>query len=257
MHRLCLEDLELEYCWVKPTNPRADAPVIVLLHEGLGCISMWKDFPQQVATATGLPCLVYSREGYGSSSRFRAPRQIDYLHHEALVVLPEVLQRFAIERPLLLGHSDGASIALIYAGANLAPVSGVIAMAPHVFVEEITLEGIREARQVYLNSDLPQRLERYHRDVEGVFWAWNNTWLSPEFRDWNIENYLPSISAPVLVLQGADDQYGSQAQLDAIASQVSGPVQTMMLPACGHTPQRDQPAQVLAAIQQFSQTLSA
>jgi pimeloyl-ACP methyl ester carboxylesterase len=211
-------------------------PTLVFLHEGLGSVALWKQFPRQVAQATGCPALVYSRYGYGKSDRLDAPRGVDYMHREALEVLPEVLARLGVEAPILIGHSDGASIALIHAGSGRWPVRGVVAMAPHVFVEDITVQSIAQAKATFEDSNLADRLGRYHDDVVSTFRGWNDIWLHPDFRYWNIEEYLAGIAVPVLLIQGEDDQYGTVAQVEAIARQVSGPVETVLLPDCAHSP---------------------
>ncbi len=218
----------------------ADQAPLVLLHEGLGCVALWRGFPARLADATGRRVVVYSRAGYGASDPAARPRQVDYMHREALQVLPAVLDALEVQRPILVGHSDGGSIALIYAGGSGRPVAGLVLLAPHVFVEQRTLAGIRAARQAYLHGDLAPRLARYHTDVDNAFWGWNDVWLSPPFADWNIESYLPAVSAPALVIQGFDDPYGSSAQVDAIAGASGAPVQTCLLHNCGHSPHLEQ-----------------
>lgn len=230
----------------------ATRPTLVFLHEGLGSVALWKSFPLDVAEASGCPALVYSRFGYGKSDRLLAPRTVDYMHREALDVLPEVLDRLGIDNPILVGHSDGASIALIHAGAGKRPVRGVVAMAPHVFVEDITVKSIAEAGETFRTTDLPQRLGRYHDDVASTFRGWNDIWLHPDFRRWNIEEVLAGIRCPVLLIQGEDDQYGTAAQVEAIARLVSGPVETLMLPDCAHSPHHEQKDATLAAIVEFA-----
>jgi len=218
-----------------------DAPTLVFLHEGLGSIAQWREFPHVLAADTGCAAMIYSRYGYGRSDVLQAPRASDYLHHEALVVLPQLLQQLDIQQPLLVGHSDGASIALIYAGSEYAAsTTGVIAMAPHVFVEPQCAPGIDAARQNFERGDLAHRLANYHRDAARTFYGWNDLWASPAFRQWNIEAFLPKIVCPVLTIQGEDDVYGTMAQLDAIAAQVSGPCTLLKLPHCGHVPFREQ-----------------
>ena len=230
----------------------ASVPTLVFLHEGLGSVALWKQFPRQVAEAANCPALVYSRLGYGKSAKLAAPRAVDYMHREALDVLPEVLGQLGIETPILIGHSDGASIALIHAGAGKRPVRGVVAMAPHVFVEDITVRSIAEAKRTFQNTDLAQRLGRYHDDPDATFRGWNDIWLHPDFRGWNIEGCLADIRCPVLLIQGEDDQYGTVAQVEAIARQVSGPVETVMLPDCAHSPhQSPQKDATIAAIVGF------
>jgi pimeloyl-ACP methyl ester carboxylesterase len=228
-----------------------DRPTLVFLHEGLGSVAMWKDFPQRVAAATGCPGLVYSRAGYGQSTPMAMPRLPDYMHVEALYSLPALLDRLGIHEPILIGHSDGASIALIHASAGVRATRAVVALAPHVFVEELSLASIAQAKLLYETTDLRERLARYHSDVDSAFRGWNDIWLAPAFRDWNIEAYLPMIDCPLLVIQGRDDEYGTMAQLDAIDRQVDGRVERVELAACGHSPQRDQPDATLAAIARF------
>jgi pimeloyl-ACP methyl ester carboxylesterase len=228
-----------------------DVPTLVFLHEGLGSVAMWKDFPQRVAAATGCPGLVYSRAGYGQSTPLAMPRRPDYMHAEALSSLPAVLDRLAIDEPILIGHSDGASIALIHAGARVRPTRAIVALAPHVFVEELSVASIARAKSVYDTSDLRDRLAHYHGDVDSAFRGWNDIWLAAAFRNWNIEPYLPTIGCPLLLIQGRDDEYGTLAQLDAIERQVGGRVERVELAACGHSPQRDQPDSTLAAIERF------
>jgi pimeloyl-ACP methyl ester carboxylesterase len=227
------------------------APTLVFLHEGLGSVAMWRDFPQLVADTTGHAALVYSRTGYGKSSALTTARRPDYMHVEALTTLPALLDRLAIERPILIGHSDGASIALIHAGAGVREVQAIAALAPHVFVEEVSLANIANAKSAYENGDLRRRLARYHGDVDSAFRGWNDIWLAPAFRDWNIESFLRNIACPVLLIQGKDDEYGTLAQLDAIEREAPGRVDRVELPCCGHSPQRDQPEATRAALARF------
>lgn len=229
---------------------RSDLPTLVLLHEGLGCVAMWRDFPQQLAAATGCRTIVYSRPGYGASEPHRDPRQPDYMHREAQDILPALLAALQVERPLLVGHSDGGSIALIFAGSFPDIPVGAVVMAPHEFVEEETLAGIRAARKIWQESDWSTRLARYHRDAARVFADWNDCWLSPAFRDWNIEAFLPAIRCPVLAIQGEDDEYATMRQIEVIAEQLPA-TRLLKLANCGHTPQRDQTSAVLAAIGDF------
>jgi len=209
-------------------------PALVFLHEGLGSIELWRSFPADVRHVIGdRRTLVYSRPGYGRSTPVPPPWPVSYMHTEALVVLPALLGHLGIERPVLVGHSDGASIALIHAGAGY-PVAGLVVLAPHVFVEHRSIAGIEAARQAYQSGPLRPRLARYHDAVDSTFWGWNGVWLSPAFRAWNIEGYLPGIDAPVLALQGGGDEYGTVAQLDAIAAGTSGPVERVVLAGQGH-----------------------
>jgi pimeloyl-ACP methyl ester carboxylesterase len=244
---------QLEFNWFNPPQhkPQPDAPTLVLLHEGLGSLSMWKDFPEHIAAATGCRTLVYSRQGYGNSDPLQEARQVDYMHTEALQVLPEVLRKLEIDNPVLIGHSDGASIALIHAGAAPLPVRALVLLAPHVFVEDLTVESIAQAKVAYQTTDLPARLARYHQDVDNTFWGWNDIWLHPEFRDWNIEEFLPRITCPMLVIQGDQDEYGSMEQLNRIAEQVTSDVELIKLGNCRHSPHRDQPALVINAVRDF------
>jgi pimeloyl-ACP methyl ester carboxylesterase len=226
-------------------------PVLVFLHEGLGSIELWRDFPDRIAQMTGCAALVYSRYGYGRSDPLRESRPPEYLHHEALEVLPAVLDECRITDPVLIGHSDGASIALLLAGAGLCPVRGAVVMAPHVFVEDITIAGIEAAKNAWAEGGLARALARYHDDAEAAFRGWNEAWLAPEFRAWNIEEYLSGIRCPLLAIQGVDDEYATLAQIDAIERQVSGPFERLDIPECRHTPWRDQPDLVADAITRF------
>jgi pimeloyl-ACP methyl ester carboxylesterase len=226
------------------------APTIVFLHEGLGSVVMWKDFPARIASATGCNALLYSRFGHGNSDRLRSPHRVDFMHEEALTVLPELLDRTGVERPILLGHSTGASIALIHAGGAKREVAGVIAMAPHVMVEDQTLSSIAEAKGAYRTTKLRGRLAKHHPDPDPVFESWTSIWLDPEFRSWNIEAFVARISCPVLAIQGVDDEYGTMAQIDRIAA-IARDTELLKLAECGHSPHRDQPEAVQAAIVRF------
>jgi len=240
----------LEYRLIPAAKP--NVPFLVFLHEGLGSIGLWRDFPDRVAAATGCAVLLYSRYGFGRSDiLIEEPRKPDYLHAEALDVLPRVLDHFGIVEPILIGHSDGASIALIYAAASGQPLKGIVAEAAHVFVEEITLAGIRDAVHAWNTTELPSRLARHHTDAERTFRGWHEIWLAPAFRDWNIEHLLPAITCPTLVIQGEGDEYGTLEQVEKIVRQVSGPVEKLALANCGHTPHRDQAETVLNAIMWF------
>jgi pimeloyl-ACP methyl ester carboxylesterase len=225
-------------------------PAIVLLHEGLGSVSLWRDFPQRVAEATGHEVVAYSRQGYGRSSPLAAPRSVRFMHDEALVVLPEVLDALEIRRPILLGHSDGGSIAIIHAGGSGRDVSGLILMAPHVMVEDISIASIAAARVAYAQGDFRARLGRHHDDVDGAFRGWNDVWLSPEFRGWSIEEYLRRIECPVLAIQGEDDEYGTMEQVDRIGRAIPH-ARLLKLARCGHSAHRDGAEEVLEAIRGF------
>lgn len=235
-----------------PARPgMEDAAPLVLLHEGLGSARLWRSFPWDLAAATGRRTVAYSRFGYGRSTPVTAPRLPSYMHDEALQVLPDLLERLGVERPMLVGHSDGGSIALIHAGAG-HPVTGVVTIAAHVLVEERSLEGIRAARDRFATTDLPERMGRHHLDAPSTFRGWNDIWLSAGFRDWNIEGYLPAITAPLLVVQAADDEYGTLDQVDRIAAGVSGPVATLTLDGGGHAPHLTRPAEVVGAVVAFT-----
>jgi pimeloyl-ACP methyl ester carboxylesterase len=227
-------------------------PTLVFLHEGLGSIAQWRDFPLAVSRATHLPAVVYERAGYGEADPPAGPRSIRYLHEEALESLPEVLRRLQIEDAVLIGHSDGGSIALIFASVWPQKVRGIITEAAHVFVEDVTLSGIRDAVKLYASSDLPKRLSKYHgSNAEAAFRGWSETWLSPSFRSWNIEEYLSGVRCPVLAIQGGEDEYGTSAQVEAIVKGVSGPAAPLIIEGCGHVPHHQARERVLAAMTRF------
>lgn len=227
-------------------------PTLVFLHEGLGSIRQWRDFPARVAAATGWRALIYDRYGYGQSDVLvEAKRDIRFMHDEAVLALPELLSNVGVENPILIGHSDGASIALIHAGAG-HPVRGVVAMAPHVFIEPVCLSSIRNAAETFETTDLPARLGKYHRDSRKTFYGWADVWLDPGFERWDVrEDFLPNVACPVLGIQGYEDEYGTMAQLDEIARRVKGPCELLKLENCGHAPFRDRPEQVLEHISRF------
>jgi pimeloyl-ACP methyl ester carboxylesterase len=240
----------LEYRWIGPL-PGA-APTIVFLHEGLGCVGMWRDFPDRLASSAGCGALVYSRPGYGASGPVAGPRPVRFMHDEALDVLPAVVAHFRIEDAILFGHSDGASIAVIYAGSRKGPIRALVLEAPHVFVETVCTDSIARIAQEYGTTRLRERLARYHgANTDSMFRTWTDVWLRPEFARWNIEEYLPAIESPVLVVQGENDEYGTLAQVDAVANQVRGPAESLVLPGCGHSPHSSQPAEVLEAASRF------
>ena len=228
-----IDGVRLETAWIAPVRP--DRPTLVLLHEGLGSVALWKDFPARLAAATGAGLLIYSRYGHGASALLEGDRPVEYMHHEAEVVLPALLAHFQVERPILFGHSDGGSIALIYAGFRPDDVAGLILEAPHVFVEDLTVRSIAQVKELYRTTDLAGRLRRYHQSVDQTFWGWNNIWLDPRFKLWNIEAYLPAIRCPILAIQGEDDEYGTRAQLDAIAAATPA-TEIVLLPTCEATP---------------------
>lgn len=243
----------IEYAEIAAKNP--GRPTLILLHEGLGSLAMWREFPVRLAHATGCRIVTYSRWGYGRSDRFPSPRDPRYMHREALDELPALRATLAIDDPVLVGHSDGASIALIHAGSGLWKVRGLVLEAPHVFVEDVSIIGIEETKHAYEDEDLKHRLSRYHADVEGVFRGWNDIWLSPQFRSWNIEDCLAGVACPVLAIQGVDDQYGTVAQVNAVARGIKGPFEKLLFENCMHAPHRDQEADTLAAMADFIATL--
>ena len=238
----------IEYARIDIARPLR--PTLVLLHEGLGSIAAWRDFPDRLARAAGCNALAYSRYGYGNSDPLTAPRGVRYMHDEALIALPELLDQLGIERPILVGHSDGGSIALIHAGVGIRPVAGVVTLAAHVLVEDISVASIAAAKVAYESTDLRAKLARHHADVDSAFWGWNRIWLDPVFRAWNIEEYLPRIACPVLAIQGVDDEYGTMEQLHRIGAQVRE-VELLELEDCRHSPHKDQPEAVLAAMTRF------
>jgi pimeloyl-ACP methyl ester carboxylesterase len=227
----------------------------VLLHEGLGSVAHWRDWPARLAARTGCGVFAYSRHGYGGSEPLRERRAVGYMHHEAEIVLPDLLRQAGIARPILFGHSDGASIALLYAAAFPGEPRGLVLEAPHVFVEDVSVAGIAAARRVYETTDLRDRLARYHADPDGAFRGWNDIWLDPAFRAWNIEDRLAAIRCPLLLIQGEADEYGTRAQLDAIAARVPD-TETALLPG-GHAPHRDDPETVLALTADFVARITA
>ncbi len=247
-------DLRLEYRWLAPQ--RRDAPPLVFLHEGLGSVSMWKDWPRQVCEAAGCRGLVYSRHGYGQSTPLAAgeKRAVDFMHREAAEVLPALFAALGIDpaqdKPVLFGHSDGGSIALLYAALHPSAVAGVVVAAPHIFVEPRSLASIQLARQAYQDTDLRERLARHHADVDSAFRGWNDIWLDPAFAAWDIQASLSAITCPVLAMQGVDDEYGTLAQIHGI--RLAAPhTQLLEIPDCRHSPHKDQPATVIQAIAGF------
>jgi pimeloyl-ACP methyl ester carboxylesterase len=233
-----------------------DRPTLVFLHEGLGSIEMWHAFPEVLLEETGCNGLVYDRWGHGKSDPIDVQRTLRYVHDEALDTLPEVLKNSGVDDTILIGHSDGGSIALIFAAEYPESVRGLITEAAHVFVEEITLEGIRQAVQAYQTTDLKEKLARYHdSNTEAIFRAWCETWLSLEFKHWNIEDCLPRVTCPVLAIQGQDDQYGTEAQVEAIARRVAGPATSLLIPDCAHIPHKEATDRVVEEMTEFILTL--
>ncbi|HSZ51623.1 MAG TPA: alpha/beta hydrolase [Caulobacteraceae bacterium] len=252
---LTLDGAQIEYRWFGPPASPARSPV-VMLHEGLGSVSTWRDFPDALAERLGAPVLAYSRRGHGWSDFCSEPREPSYMHHEGEVVLPQLLEALGVKRPLLFGHSDGASIALIYASAYPDAVRGLILEAPHVFVENLTVKSIADIGAAYASGDLGRRLARHHQDPDHTFWCWNHIWLDRRFRDWNLEARLDRIVSPILLIQGEDDEYGTKAQLEAIVARTPR-TDVLLLEACGHAPHRDRREAVLDSSAQFVAELDA
>lgn len=243
-------------------GPGADQAPLVLLHEGLGSLGLWRSLPADLHAATGRRTIAWSRHGYGQSAVVRTPRDVDYMHREATSALPELLERLGVDQPVLIGHSDGASIALVHAGragrapAGASPVAwaqptAIVLLAPHVVVEDVTIAAIEDAREAAETTDLLERMGRHHRDAEATFRGWNDIWLHPDFRDWDISEHLPGVTCPVLAIQGTEDEYGTMRQLDLVAEGVAGPTSRLELPDCRHAPHLDRPRAVRDAIVAF------
>jgi len=250
------QQVDIEYQRIN--RDMVDAPLVIFLHEGLGSVSLWRDFPKQLCDATGCRGLVYSRPGYGRSSP-RLKNEAwgpNFMHRQAREVLPALLVALGInafiDRPWLLGHSDGGSISLLYAANSPERIAGAIVLAPHILVEELSISSIKKARKAYLETDLRQRLACHHDDPNSAFWGWNNIWLHPEFRQWSIAEEIGAISCPLLAVQGLDDEYGTLAQIRGIARRVPH-TELLVLPDCGHLPHRDQTRQLIAAVAAFIQ----
>jgi pimeloyl-ACP methyl ester carboxylesterase len=242
--------LRLELAWVGAAA--SSQPPVVFLHEGLGSVALWKDFPERFCRTHGFTGLVFSRYGYGRSTP-RPPDEPlppDFMERQAWEVLPLLFERLRLRRPWLFGHSDGASIALLHAARFSDRISGAVVMAPHVMVEQISVDAIAAAREAYLHGPLRARLARYHDDVDAAFWGWNRIWLAPAFRDWDMRPLLPAITAPVLAIQGEGDEYGTLEQVEAIA-RLAPRAEVLVLPDCGHSPYRDQPERVIEAAGRF------
>ena len=235
-----------------------DAPTLIFLHEGLGSVSLWRDFPQDLAIATGWSAIAFSRSGYGKSDPCRLPRKSTYMHLEGEVVLPKFLIRMGIEDYVLVGHSDGGSIALIHAGSNPnSRLRGVITEAAHVFNEEICIQSVEAIRDQYEGGDLKNRLEKHHgANTDCAFYGWCDTWLHPDFRTWNVENYLANIEVPCLAIQGEDDNYGTLSQIEAISSGIKGRCETFIPPKVGHAPHADRPDLICERMTLFIKSLS-
>ena len=245
---------DLEYRMIGPAPE--DAPTIVMLHEGLGSVGLWGDFPDRLQAATGFGVLAYSRAGYGASTPVKLPRPLHYMHIEALEVLPKLLDQIGFRRGLLLGHSDGASIAAIYAGGVADHrVRGVAMIAPHFVVEDISVTSITEIKTAYEATDLKVKLARWHNDVDNAFYGWNGAWLDPKFRAWDISEYLAYIRVPVAIVQGINDQYGTIRQIETAEEECYCPVEVTMIPGAGHSPHRDAPEATLNAISEFAHSI--
>ena len=231
-----------------------ERPTLIFLHEGLGCVEMWRDYPDALATAADCNLLVYSRVGYGGSDRADLPRPIEFMHTEALETLPALISALGIGKHIVVGHSDGGSIALVYAGgARSANLLGLMCEAAHVFNEPICVEAIEQTKVAFVDPEgkLRHGLAKYHRDVDNAFWGWCNVWLHPDFLKWNLEAYLPTIEVPALIIQGEDDQYGTLAQVDAIVSGIGPRAERMVIPNCRHTPHHEQRDIVFEAMSRF------
>jgi pimeloyl-ACP methyl ester carboxylesterase len=241
---------ELEYRMIGPLPH--EAPTLVMLHEGLGSVGQWGDFPDRLATATSAGVFVYSRAGYGQSSPVTLPRPLTYMHDEALQVLPELLDAIGFRRGILIGHSDGASIATIYAGGvQDHRIRGLSLMSPHFVVEDVSIASIAAAKQAYGSTDLREKLARWHKNVDVAFHGWNEAWLDPEFRKWDITESLAYIRVPVQIVQGAADQYGTLRQIEIAEEECYCPVDVTVLPGIGHAPQREAPNRTLIAASDF------
>ena len=244
-----IDGVRLEYVWHGPSPPHA--PTLVFLHEGLGSISQWRGFPDDLCARVGCSALVYSRYGHGKSDGLTGPHALRFMHVEAVKVLPRLLEVFEVRRPIIIGHSDGASIALIHAGSGAGDPFAMLLEAPHVFVEDCTITRITELRDLYRTGDLRTKLARHHTNVDTLFQYWTEVWLRPEFRRWNIEGYLPEVHCPTLVLQGRQDEYGTDRQVNTLVSALGGRCEGIMLDRCGHAPHIDQRATVADIMARF------
>ena len=247
---LDLGDMQLEYRMI---GPRPDAaPTLVMLHEGLGCVGMWGDFPDKLQAATGCGVFVYSRVGYGQSSPAKLPRRLDFMHVEAREILPRILDAIGFRRGLLVGHSDGASIAAIYGGSvQDHRLAGLVLMAPHFFVEDVTSASIAELHEAYATTDLRARLARWHKDVDATVHGWTDVWLKNDFRSWDLTEDLAYIRVPILIVQGEDDQYGTVRQIEAAQEECYCPVEVALLPNVKHVPHREGTERTLEIVTEF------
>lgn len=242
---------DLEYRMIGPQP--AEAPTIVMLHEGLGSAALWGDFPEKLQAATGTGVFAYSRAGYGASTPAKLPRPLDYMHIEAREVLPKVLDAIGFRRGLLVGHSDGASIAAIYAGSHQDHrVEGLALIAPHFIVEDVSVASIAEIKTAYETTNLKEKLARWHRDVDNAFYGWNGAWLDPAFRNWDISEFLGYIRVPMAILQGVDDVYETMRQIEIAQEECYCPVDVTVIPGAGHQPHREAPGPTLDAITEFA-----
>ena len=248
--RITAAGKSIEYACLGPSTD--EAPTLILLHEGLGCVRLWRDFPKALVAATGLGVFAFSRAAYGQSDPVELPRPLDYMTREARDVLPEVLDAVGAQHVVLLGHSDGATIAAIHAGIEADPrVLGIILMAPHFFTEPQGLSAIAQARVAYEKGDLKEALARYHANPDNAFLGWNDAWLDPAFETWNVESVIDTIRVPVLAIQGCDDQYGTLAQIHTLSRRTQVTVDTLILDACRHNPHLDCEGDVVSAVAGF------
>lgn len=253
--RLTAAGKSLEWAAFGPA-PEGETPAILLLHEGLGCLALWRDFPQKLSDATGLPVFAWSRAGYGRSDPAELPRPLDYMTREAVDALPEVIDAVGAARVILMGHSDGATIAAEYAGrVEDFRVRGLVLMAPHFFTEEMGLTEIAAAKDAFRLTDMKERMGKYHADPEATFRGWNDAWLAPGFKDWHVGEVIDYLRIPALVIQGEADQYGTVAQVEEVETRSYAPVDVALLPDCRHSPHLDQPQAVLDAVAEFSARL--
>ena len=244
----------LEYRMIGPSPEQA--PTIVMLHEGLGSAGLWGDFPEKLQAATGAGVFAYSRAGYGASTPVKLPRPLDYMHVEALNVLPRLLDKIGFRDGLLLGHSDGASIAAIYAGSHQDHrIQGLALIAPHFVVEDVSVASIAQIRNAYETTNLKEKLSRWHNDVDNAFYGWNDAWLDPKFRDWDISEYLAYVRVPIAILQGENDQYGTMRQVEIAQEECYCPVDVTMIPGAGHQPHREAPQETLDAVSDFAKAV--
>jgi pimeloyl-ACP methyl ester carboxylesterase len=248
--------LRVKHIELKAASVLKKPPTLVFLHEGLGCIEMWRDFPEILCNSAGCHGLIYDRKGYGESEKFEGPWPVNYLEMESLIYLPALLKELSIEKAVLIGHSDGGTIALMTASSHPDLVEGIITEAAHIFVEQITIDGIHKAVQAFETTSLKEKLARYHKEnTETIFYRWADRWLSSEYRNWNIRKELPKITCPVLLLQGDDDEYGTRDQIHGIAGRVSGPVHVKLIPHCGHVPHFQAKDAVLSEMTRFIEVL--